>query len=47
MKFLDGLLVVSEILLTSNKDDGKTLTEVQDLGDPLIKIIHVSMQLGT
>ena len=31
VKFLDGLLVVSEILLTSDKDDGKTLTEVQDL----------------
>lgn len=43
VKFLDGLLVVSEILLTSDKDDGKTLTEMQDLGDPLIKTIHVSM----
>lgn len=35
VKFLDGLLVVSEILLTSNKDDRKTLTEMEDLGDPL------------
>lgn len=36
VKFLDGLLVVSEILLTSNKDDRKTLTEMEDLGDPLL-----------
>jgi hypothetical protein len=39
VKFLDGLLVVSEILLTSNEDDGKTLAEMQDLGDPLEKQI--------
>ena len=37
VKLLDGLLVVSEILLTSNEDDGKTLAEMQDLGDPLSK----------
>jgi hypothetical protein len=35
VKFLDGLLVVSKILLTSNEDDGKALAEMQDLGDPL------------
>jgi len=45
VKFLNGLLIVSEILLTSNKDDGKALAEMQDLGDPLSKTIHVSMQL--
>ena len=37
VKFLDSLLVVSEILLTSNEDDRKTLAEMQDLGDPLLK----------
>jgi hypothetical protein len=37
VEFLNSLLVVSEILLTSNKDDGKTLAEVQDFGDPLSK----------
>jgi hypothetical protein len=35
VKFLDGLLIVSKILLTSNEDDGKALAEMQDLGDPL------------
>ena len=47
VKFLDGLLVMSEILLTSDKDDGKTLTEMEDLRDPLIETVHVSIQLGT
>jgi hypothetical protein len=47
VKFLDGLLVVSKILLTSNEDDGKALAEMQDLGDPLSKTNHVSMRLGT
>jgi len=37
VKLLDGLLVVSKILLTSNEDDRKTLAEMQDLGDPLLK----------
>lgn len=35
VKLLDGLLVVSKILLTSDKDDGKALAEVQNLRDPL------------
>lgn len=35
MELLDGLLVVTEILLTSDKDDWKTLAEMEDLRDPL------------
>lgn len=35
MQLLDSLLVETEILLTSDKDDGQTLAEVQDFGDPL------------
>lgn len=35
VELLDGLLVVTEILLTSDKDDWKTLAEMEDLRDPL------------
>jgi hypothetical protein len=35
VQLLNRLLVVSEILLATYKDDGKALAEVQDLGDPL------------
>lgn len=31
VEFLDGLGIVSKILLATNKDDGKTLAEVKDL----------------
>lgn len=34
-QLLDDLLVVSEILLATDEDDGKTLAEVQNLRDPL------------
>jgi hypothetical protein len=34
-ELLDGLVVVTEILLAANQDDGETLAEVQDLRDPL------------
>ena len=34
-ELLDGLLVVSQILLAANKDDRETLAEVQNLRDPL------------
>lgn len=34
-ELLNGLLVVSQILLAANKDDGETLAEVEDFGDPL------------
>jgi len=36
VEFLNGLLVVSKILLTSNEDDREALAEMQDLGDPLL-----------
>lgn len=36
-KLLDRLLIVSEILLAADEDDGETLAEVQNLGDPLLK----------
>lgn len=35
-KLLDGLRVVSEILLATNKNDRKTLAEVKNLGNPLL-----------
>ena len=35
-ELLNGLVVISQILLTTNQDDGKSLTEVKDLGDPLL-----------
>ena len=34
-EFLNGLLVVAQILLATDEDDGKALAEVKDLGDPL------------
>lgn len=34
-KLLNGLVVVSKILLATNQDDRETLAEVQNLGDPL------------
>lgn len=34
-KLLDGLTVVTEILLAADEDDGQALAEVQDLGNPL------------
>lgn len=34
-KLLDGLLIISKILLTSNKDDGKAIAEMENLGNPL------------
>lgn len=35
MELLNGLGVVAQILLATNKNDGKTLAEVQNLGNPL------------
>lgn len=35
MQLLVGLGVVTEILLAANKDDGKSLAEVENLRDPL------------
>lgn len=44
-KLLDGLLVVTEILLAADEDDGQTLAEVQDLRDPLFGL-HMSACLS-
>lgn len=30
-----GLLVITQILLAANQNDGQTLTEMKNLGDPL------------
>jgi len=35
-QLLDGLLVIPQILLAANKDDGKTVAEVKNLGNPLL-----------
>lgn len=38
VQLLNGLLVITEILLAANEDDGKTLAEVQNLGNPLCPV---------
>lgn len=43
-ELLDGLVVVAQILLAADEDDGKALTEVKDLRNPL-HIIRVSDEL--
>lgn len=35
VQLLNGLLVVSQILLAADEDDGQAGAEVQDLGNPL------------
>jgi hypothetical protein len=35
VQLLNGLLVVSQILLAADEDDGQARAEVQDLGNPL------------
>lgn len=34
-ELLDGLVVVTQILLAADENDGKTLAEVQNFGNPL------------
>lgn len=34
-KLLDGLLIITKILLASDKDNRQPLAKVQNLGDPL------------
>lgn len=34
-QLLDCLVVVAQILLAANENDGKTLAKVKNLGDPL------------
>ena len=40
MELFNSLLVITEILLAADEDDGKATAEVQNFGDPLFK--HVS-----
>jgi hypothetical protein len=35
VKLLDGLLVVTQVLLATDEDDGETVAEVKNFGDPL------------
>jgi len=35
VELLNGLRVVAQILLATNQDDGETLAEVKNLGNPL------------
>jgi hypothetical protein len=44
VKLLDGLLVVAEILLTSNEYDWEPLAEMENFGDPL-RLQNVSQAL--
>lgn len=37
MQLLDCLGVVAKILFASNEDDGETLAEVKNFGDPLVR----------
>lgn len=43
MQLLNGLLVVSQVLLAADEDDGQAGAEVQDLGNPLQKKGSVSI----
>jgi len=43
VELLDRLRVVSEIRLAAHEDDGQILTEVQNLGDPLL--LHVVQRI--
>lgn len=40
-EFLNSLGVVAQILLATNKDDGKTLAEMKNLGNPLRRTASV------
>lgn len=44
LELLNGLGVVSQISLATDKDDGHTLAEVEDLRDPLL--LHVVQGVG-
>jgi hypothetical protein len=35
VELLNGLLVVTQILLAADEDDGETAAEMEDFGDPL------------
>lgn len=38
MQLLNGLLIVAKILLAADKHDGQALAEMQNLGNPLVKV---------
>lgn len=42
MEFLDRLLIVAEVFLAANKDDGEALAKVQHFRYPLDCCIHPS-----
>jgi hypothetical protein len=46
VQLLDGLLVVSQILLAADEDDGQAGAEVQDLRNPLEEDESVSICLA-
>ena len=41
MELFNGLLIVTQILLATNEDDGETAAEMKNFGDPLC-LRHVS-----
>ena len=41
VQLLNGLGVVAQILLTTNQDDGETLAEVENLGNPLSNRVSI------
>jgi len=45
VQLLNSLGIISEVLLASNEDDGKTLAEMQDFGNPLLWENMVSKSL--
>ena len=46
MQLLDSLLVVAEIFLAADEDDGEALAEVEDFGDPLFVTKNVSINIS-
>lgn len=42
---LDGLVVITEILLAADENDGETLAEVQNLGNPLQTVFVLAQWL--
>jgi hypothetical protein len=44
VQLLDGLGVVTQILLAANQDNGEALAEVENLGNPLKKTASAWLQ---
>jgi hypothetical protein len=47
VQLLDRLLVVSQVHLAADEDDGQARAEVHDLGVPLLLTRHISTCLRT